>query len=253
MFAALGAKVVVVTNAAGGVNPNFSVGDFMAITDHIYFPGMSGNHPLRGHNDGEYGPRFPSLNSVYDPALLATLKASAEAEGVTQKLRDGVYCGLSGPSFETAHEIGALRILGGDAVGMSTVPEVIAAAHAGLKVLGVSLITNACLGPGDDPDNAPTHDEVLQVAKDATKSVVALIMRTISDMKIDALPRSKAYGLPASTHAAAAPAAAAAAVAPAIAKSSAAVPSLALVAGTAAAAGAAAGALVALAIAYQRK
>ena len=178
----------------------------MAITDHIYFPGMSGNHPLRGHNDGEYGPRFPSLNSVYDPALLATLKASAEAEGVTSKLREGVYCGLSGPSFETAHEIGALRILGGDAVGMSTVPEVIAAAHAGLKVLGVSLITNECLGPGDDPENAPTHDEVLQVAKDATKSVVALIMRTISDLDISALPRSKAYGLPAASAGAAVPA-----------------------------------------------
>ncbi|CAE7861436.1 PNP [Symbiodinium sp. KB8] len=177
VFAALGVRVVVVTNAAGGVNPAFNVGDFMCITDQLYLPGMAGNHPLVGKNDTRY----------------AKLHAVAAEQGVADKLHSGVYAGLSGPAFESAAEIGAMRILGADAVGMSTAPEVVTAAHAGLSVMGVSLITNKCLGPGDDPSEAPNHEEVLEAARVATPAIVALIRRTIAEMDLAALPRSPAF------------------------------------------------------------
>lgn len=138
---ALGCRALVLTNAAGGVNWDFSVGDFMLITDHINFMGAN---PLRGANDDSVGPRFCDMTHVYTPELQDVARRVATEQGVT--LREGVYLGYMGPSFETPAEIRAFRTLGADAVGMSTVPEAIAASHCGLPVLGMSLITNMAAG-----------------------------------------------------------------------------------------------------------
>ncbi|MCI6083848.1 purine-nucleoside phosphorylase [bacterium] len=141
VFKALNCRALILTNAAGGVNWDFSVGDFMLITDHINFMGVN---PLRGPNDDAIGPRFCDMTTVYDPALQQTARKTAAEMGIA--LREGVYLGYMGPSFETPAEIRAFRTLGADAVGMSTVPEAIAAAHCGLPVLGLSLITNMAAG-----------------------------------------------------------------------------------------------------------
>jgi purine-nucleoside phosphorylase len=144
-FAALGAKVMVATNAAGGLNAAFHVGDIMIIRDHVSFACAAGaQHPLVGPNDARFGPRFPPLNGAYPDALAALATGVAGEMELGSALREGVYFHVSGPSYETPSEIAAFRKLGGDAVGMSTVPEVIAAAHAGMSVLGLSLITNQC-------------------------------------------------------------------------------------------------------------
>ena len=138
---ALGCRALVLTNAAGGVNWDFSVGDFMLITDHINFMGAN---PLRGENDEAIGPRFCDMTHVYAPEFQQAARQVAAEQGIP--LREGVYLGYMGPSFETPAEIRAFRTLGADAVGMSTVPEAIAASHCGLPVLGVSLITNMAAG-----------------------------------------------------------------------------------------------------------
>ena len=153
---ALGCKALILTNAAGGVNWDFSVGDFMLITDHINFMGAN---PLRGANDDSIGPRFCDMTHVYTPELQEiALKVAAEHNLVLQK---GVYLGYMGPSFETPAEIRAFRTLGADAVGMSTVPEAIAASHCGLPVLGLSLITNMAAGMAG---KRLSGDEVIEIA-----------------------------------------------------------------------------------------
>ena len=153
---ALGCQALILTNAAGGVNWDFSVGDFMLITDHINFMGAN---PLRGANDDAIGPRFCDMTHVYTPALQDKARAVAARQKVT--LREGVYLGYMGPSYETPAEIRAFRTLGADAVGMSTVPEAIAASHCGLPVLGLSLITTMAAGmAGKRLDG----DEVIQIA-----------------------------------------------------------------------------------------
>ncbi len=156
VFKALGCKSLVLTNAAGGVNWEFNVGDFMLITDHINFMGAN---PLRGANDDGIGPRFCDMTHVYAPELLRTAEAVATAQGIT--LRKGVYLGYMGPSFETPAEIRAFRTLGADAVGMSTVPEAIAASHCGLPVLGLSLITNMAAGMAG---KRLSGEEVIEIA-----------------------------------------------------------------------------------------
>ena len=152
----LGVKHLTVTNAAGGINPGFSVGDLMAITDHI---NLAGYNPLIGPNEEALGPRFPDMSKAYDPEARAVLDQVAAAEGVT--LRQGVYVSLAGPSYETPAEIRMLRTLGGDAVGMSTVPEVIVASHMGVKVTGISCITNLAAGISKVK---LSHDEVSETA-----------------------------------------------------------------------------------------
>ena len=157
VFAALGARVMVATNAAGGVNAAFRVGDVMVIRDHVSLPGLSGANPLVGANAAAFGPRFPPLTAAYAPSLQALAASVAKDRGLGAFLRSGVYLHDSGPTYETPSEIAAMRVLGGDAVGMSTAPEVVAAAHAGMAVLGLSLITNQCrcvLGARDSPQNA---------------------------------------------------------------------------------------------------
>lgn len=142
VLAALGARILIVTNAAGGLTAKVRTGDLMLITDHINF---SGTNPLVGPNDDILGPRFPDMSDAYDPVLRELARKAAREEGIT--LRTGVYVGVLGPSYETAAELDMLRAWGAEAVGMSTVTEVIAARHAGLRVLGVTAITNGTPPP----------------------------------------------------------------------------------------------------------
>lgn len=170
----LGVKALVVTNAAGGINTGFAVGDLMAITDHL---NLSGSNPLVGPNDEALGPRFPDMSHAYDPGFLDLLRAAAKAEQVA--LREGVYVSLSGPSYETPAEIRMLRTLGADAVGMSTVPEVIVAAHMGVKVTGISCITNLAAGLSKQK---LSHAEVSETA-DRVKDVFSrLLTRFLSNL-----------------------------------------------------------------------
>ncbi|NLG25005.1 MAG: purine-nucleoside phosphorylase [Clostridiales bacterium] len=156
---AMGAQAAFFTNAAGGVNTSFEVGDLMAITDHIC---MTGENPLFGPNDEALGPRFPDMSRAYDRELLAVMRGAADK--LSFRLREGVYAQMPGPSFETPAEIRMLRVLGADAVGMSTVPEVIAARHGGLRVAALSCITNMAAGVLDQP---LSHDEVVAAGRNA--------------------------------------------------------------------------------------
>jgi len=168
---ALGVKVLIVTNAAGGLNPSFRAGDLMLITDHIGLPNMVGLNPLRGPNDAEIGPRFPDMSQVYDPRLRTLALEAAAALGIV--LRQGVYIMLSGPSFETPADLRFLRAIGADAVGMSTVPETTVARHAGIRVLGISGISNvAQMEPGGAK---VTHEEVLEAGKALVSKLEPLI------------------------------------------------------------------------------
>jgi purine-nucleoside phosphorylase len=172
LLAGLGARVLVVTNAAGGLDPELKPGALMLIEDHLNFTGVN---PLTGPNDPEIGPRFPDMSRAYDAELAALALHAAAAAGIG--LRRGVYAGVAGPSLETSAERRFLRAAGGDAVGMSTVIEVIAAVHAGMRVVGISAITNAATG---GPDQAPdTIEAVLAVAGEAGKRIEALLARLL--------------------------------------------------------------------------
>jgi purine-nucleoside phosphorylase len=152
----LGIEVLVVTNAAGAVNPNFEPGEVMLITDHLNLIGMGGLSPLRGPNLAEFGPRFPDMGRAYDRALAEMARQVAKEQGI--ELREGVYAGLAGPSFETPADLRFLRGIGVDAVGMSTVPEVTIARHGGTRVIGLSGISNKA---NLDGNTLTTHEEVL--------------------------------------------------------------------------------------------
>jgi purine-nucleoside phosphorylase len=158
----LGVESLIVTNAAGGLNPEFRPGDVMLITDHINLIGMGGLNPLRGPNLDEFGPRFPDMSEPYD-AGLQTLARQVAAEADIP-LQQGVYVCLAGPSFESPADLGFLRIVGADAVGMSTVPEVIVARHGSTRVLGLSGISNVALVEGAPPVET-THKEVLEAGQ----------------------------------------------------------------------------------------
>jgi purine-nucleoside phosphorylase len=179
---ALGAMTMIVTNAAGGLNPRFEPGDVMLITDHI---NAMGANPLVGPNDEEIGPRFADMTHTYAPDLQALTLNIARRLDVP--LQQGVYAAVSGPTFETPAERRYLRIIGGDAVGMSTVPEVTAANHAGMRILGLSAITNKATGDADQqPDS---HEEVLAMAAVAGKKLVRLVARVIRAMPVlDSVP-----------------------------------------------------------------
>ena len=156
----LGLEIMFVTNAAGGVNSDFVPGDVMLITDHLNLMGMTGANPLMGPNIDELGPRFPDMSQAYDRQLMATARQVASNENIP--LREGVYCALSGPSFEGPADLRFLRIAGADAVGMSTVPEVIVARHGRMRVLGLSGISNKANLDGSTPT---THEEVIEAGK----------------------------------------------------------------------------------------
>ncbi|MCL2811214.1 MAG: purine-nucleoside phosphorylase [Clostridia bacterium] len=171
---ALGVKTLIITNAAGGVNTEFSPGDLMVITDCINMTGVS---PLFGPNLDAFGPRFPDMSKAFDPELRALALECGVANGVT--LREGVYAQMSGPSYETPAEIRMLRVLGADAVGMSTVPEVIVARHGGQRVLGISCITNMAAGILEQPLN---HEEVMETGEKAKDAFRALLDSVIAKL-----------------------------------------------------------------------
>ncbi|MGQ9547097.1 MAG: purine-nucleoside phosphorylase [Roseiflexus sp.] len=173
---ALGCTTLLVTNAAGGLHPDWRVGDLMLITDHIFLPGLAGHHPLRGPNDDRLGPRFPPMVGAYDATLQAVARAAAAELGIS--LREGVYMMLSGPAFESSAELSLCRALGADAVGMSTAPEVVVARHMGMRCMGLSLITNLAL-----PDGSPaSHQEVLDAGDTARPIFAALICGILARM-----------------------------------------------------------------------
>lgn len=167
VMASLGVKVLVVTNAAGGINPHFETGDLMLISDHI---NLFGDNPLRGPNLSEFGPRFPDMTNAYCPILRRQANKAAMEKGIL--LREGVYAGVVGPSYETPAEIRFLKTIGADAVGMSTVPEVIVAVHSGLKVLGISCITNMAAGLSH---SRLDHQEVISAAKNAQDRLLTVV------------------------------------------------------------------------------
>jgi purine-nucleoside phosphorylase len=173
---AMGARTLIVTNAAGGLNPAFRPGDLMIISDHINF---TGTNVLIGPNADAWGPRFPDMSAAYDPAIAAVAEGVARAMHLA--LRRGVYVGVTGPSYETPAELRMMAQWGGDAVGMSTVHEVIAARHAGMRVLGISAITNLATG---QPGLVVTHDEVVAVTSRIEGRFVELVTNIIA-----ALPR----------------------------------------------------------------
>jgi purine-nucleoside phosphorylase len=171
-----GIETLILTNAAGGVNPVFQAGDVMLITDHLNFLGMMGQNPLMGPNYDELGPRFPDMSQVYDRDLAEKARAVATRERIT--LREGVYAGLSGPSFEGPADLRFLRLAGADAVGMSTVPEAIVARHGGMRVLGFSGISNKA---NLDGSTVTTHDEVIEAGKSITPKIERLIRGVLHD------------------------------------------------------------------------
>ncbi|MBI5931066.1 MAG: purine-nucleoside phosphorylase [Chloroflexi bacterium] len=174
----LGVDTLVVTNAAGGLNENFKAGDLMLITDHINLLGQMGNNGLIGPNDDSFGDRFPIFTQAYDKKLRNKAIEIAQREGIT--LRQGVYIALSGPAFETPAEIRMFRMWGADAVGMSTVPEVVVARHAGMRVLGVSSITNEAIDNQDSTKDV-SHQEVLDVGAKIVPNLVKIIRGVIRE------------------------------------------------------------------------
>lgn len=169
----VGIDTLFVTNAAGGLNQSFNVGDPMLITDHINLIGMTaGGNPLRGPNDEALGPRFPEMTRVYDRELQDLARDAAAGAGIA--LQEGVYICLSGPSFETPADIRMLRGWGADAVGMSTVPEVTVARHMKMRIMGLSGITNVAIDTSQT-DDAPTHEEVLEAGKQIAPKMEAIL------------------------------------------------------------------------------
>ena len=174
----LGLEIMIVTNAAGGVNPDFTPGDVMLITDNLNLMGMSGLNPLMGPNLDELGPRFPDMSQAYDKELSDIACKAAGEQGIT--LQEGVYCGLSGPSFESPADLRFLQLAGADAVGMSTVPEVIIGRHGGLRVLGFSGISNKA---NLDGSTVTTHQEVIEAGKVITPKMEAIIRNVLKSLE----------------------------------------------------------------------
>jgi purine-nucleoside phosphorylase len=168
----LGVKTLLISNAAGGVNSSFKVGDLMIINDHI---SLFTVNPLIGKNEERLGTRFPDMSEPYDKSIIA--KAKSIAKKLKYEVKEGVYCGVTGPSFETRAEYKLIKTLGGDAVGMSTIQEVIAAIHAGIKVFAMSIIVN--LGIRSE-ENEFTHEEVLTAANEAEPKMSAIFKELIA-------------------------------------------------------------------------
>lgn len=173
----LGVEILIVTNAAGAINPEYVPGDVMFLSDHIAMIAMTGNNPLRGPNLDEFGPRFPDMSQAYDRDLLEKAKKIAEKNNI--KTFSGVYVSLSGPSFESPADLRFLRAISADAVGMSTVPEVIIARHGGLRVLGISGISNKA---NLDGTTITTHDEVLEAGKVLVPKLTTIVRGILSEI-----------------------------------------------------------------------
>lgn len=187
LMAALGVRLLILTNAAGGLSPRLRVGDLMLIVDQINF---SFRNPLVGPNREELGPRFPDMSEPYDRAAQAFVRRAAQQREIV--LREGVYAQMLGPTYETTAEIAMLRRLGAHAVGMSTVPETLAARHAGMRVVGLSLITNDCLGREGAEGAKTTHEEVLRVAAAGREKMIGLLEAALP--ALGRLTHSPSYG-----------------------------------------------------------
>lgn len=172
MMRLLGIETLILTNAAGGLNQEFQAGDLMLIRDHINLPGLAGNNPLRGPNDESIGPRFPDMTEAYDRGLRALAHEVARDQELS--LQEGVYAYVGGPSYESPAELRLLLTIGADAVGMSTVPSAVVARHGGLRVLGISTITNMA-SPDPVPGHETTHEEVLEVGRVVVPKLTHLI------------------------------------------------------------------------------
>lgn len=179
----LGVKTLILTNAAGGLNPTFSTGQIMVIEDHI---NLTGANPLEGTNDDKWGPRFPEMSAAYNKQLQALAQSAAQQNGYSAQI--GVYAGLRGPSLETPAEMRYLQTIGADAVGFSTVMETIAAVHAGIQVLGLSIITNMCL---PDAPIVASVEEIIAVARSAAPRVEATIQYILE--QLDETPSLDTY------------------------------------------------------------
>jgi purine-nucleoside phosphorylase len=173
----LGIEILMVTNAAGAINPDFIPGDLMLITDHLNFVGMAGFNPLIGPNLEEFGPRFPDMSQAYDRALGELARQAARANNL--ELREGIYVGLSGPSFETPADLRFLRMAGADAVGMSTVPEVTVARHGNTRVLGISGISNKA---NLDGNTITTHEEVIEAGAVMVPKLAKIIRSVLREI-----------------------------------------------------------------------
>ncbi|KNE70882.1 inosine guanosine and xanthosine phosphorylase [Allomyces macrogynus ATCC 38327] len=201
VMALLGIKLLIVTNAAGGLDPTFNVGDMMVFEDHIALPMIAGNNPLVGPNLAEFGPRFPPTSDAYPRAYRAHAFRTAAKLGLLDRTHSGVYCFVSGPQYETRAECRLLRSIGGGAVGMSTVPECVIARHAGVAVLGISLITNKVVGRREDDvkaevvrelagevkeeevvDEKASHEEVLKASTDFAANVLSLVKTVVEEL-----------------------------------------------------------------------
>lgn len=170
----LGAETLIISNACGGLNPEFNRGDIMIMTDHI---NLLGGNPLIGPNDNALGPRFPDMSEPYNRELIAAVERIAKKENI--KVQKGVYAAMTGPSLETAAEYKMLRIIGTDAIGMSTVPEVIVGAHTGMKILGLSVVTDLCIPETLQPVDI---DEIIRIAGEAEPKLTLLIKRLIEEL-----------------------------------------------------------------------
>ena len=179
VLALLGMKTLVVTNAAGGINPNYSRGLLVLITDHL---NLQGCNPLCGPNDDSFGPRFPDMSHAYDPHLLETARRAAERLNIP--IGEGVYAALLGPSFETPAEIRYLRTIGADLAGMSTVPETIVANHMGVRVLGISTVTNMAAGMQKEL----SHAEVLETGRASSGQLVQLLTAVLNSGTVYSIP-----------------------------------------------------------------
>ncbi|KAL5106388.1 Purine nucleoside phosphorylase [Taenia crassiceps] len=177
----LGVETLIVTNAAGGLNPLYKVGDLMIIKDHINLLGMTGLNPLVGPNDERFGTRFPAVTNIYTKELRELAKAVGKEMGIEDFLREGVYLAEMGPTYETISESRFARLIGADAAGMSTASETVVAKHAGLKVFATSLITNKIVIE-DDSEVACTHEEVLQIAAMRAEVMKMFVMKVLERM-----------------------------------------------------------------------
>ncbi|KAL0970114.1 hypothetical protein UPYG_G00237340 [Umbra pygmaea] len=182
IFSLLGVQTVILTNAAGGLNQDYEVGDIMVIKDHINMPGFAGNNPLVGPNDERFGVRFPCMSDAYDRELQQLAVDVGQELGYSDFLRKGVYCVLGGPNFETIAECRMLHKLGADAVGMSTVHEVIVARHCGMRVFALSLITNKSVMDYDSEKKA-NHEEVLETSRERANQLQKLVASMVTRME----------------------------------------------------------------------
>lgn len=182
-------RVCIVTNAAGGLNPDYAVGDVVAVSDHLAIPQLAGKNPLIGPNDDELGPRFPATSNAYDDELRVTAQHAAAALGITFLRPHGTYCFVSGPMYESKAECRLLRMLGGDCVGMSTIPEIVAAHHCDMRTLCLSLITNQVVMAGDEGAPVATHQEVLDAVAQRSVQMQTLVQQIVATMKVEYLPK----------------------------------------------------------------